>query len=117
MLGKIFTALFKGKPIVVPNSSRLQEGEAKNVDLGDIAAGAKRLVLCRVEGKLYALDSQCPHENGRLSQGKLNQGKYALCPLHNYLFDPKDGAVVRGACRKATTYRVEEKDDTATIYV
>lgn len=117
MLKNLFSALFKGRPIEVPNTAAIAEGEAKNLTLGDLGAGGRRVVLCRVEGKLRALDSICPHEGGRLSTGKLVEGKYAICPLHNYLFDPKSGAVVQGACRKATTYRIEEKDGSALLYL
>lgn len=117
MFKKLFTALFKGRPVDVPKTSELTEGQARNVSIGDIAAGGQRIVLCRVEGKLHALDSICPHEAGRIVPGKLIEGKYAICPLHNFLFDPTTGAVVRGSCRKATTYKVEEHGDSATIYL
>jgi len=117
MLKNLFSTLFKGRPVEVPNTAAIADGEARNVSLGDIAAGGQRIVLCRVEGKLHALDSMCPHEGGRIVAGKLIEGKYAICPLHNYLFDPKSGAVVRGACLKATAYSVEEKDGNATIYL
>ena len=66
---------------------------------------------------LHALDSICPHEGGRIAPGPLAEGRFAFCPLHGYLFDPRTGAVVHGMCRKATTYRVEEKDGQATLYL
>jgi nitrite reductase/ring-hydroxylating ferredoxin subunit len=117
MLKKLFSALFKGRRIEVPKTSEIADGEARNLSLGDLAAGGQRLVICRVGGKLHALDSKCPHEGGRISAGRLFDGKYAICPLHNYLFDPKDGAVIRGACRKATTFKIEEKDGNGTLFL
>ncbi len=117
MLKKFLSTLFKGRAVDVPNGAQLAEGEARNVSLGDVAAGGQRIVLCRVGGKLYALDSVCPHEGGRIVAGKLVEGKFATCPLHNYLFDPRDGSVQRGACRKAKTIRVEEKNGRVTLFI
>ena len=57
-------------------------------------AGEKVGVLCRVDGELHALDALCPHEGGRIHDGPLAQGKYAVCPLHNYKFDPRTGEAV-----------------------
>ena len=117
MLKRFLSNLFKGRPIEVPNTSQLEEGHANGVNVGDVGAGGTRVILCRVGGKLHALDSLCPHQGGHIETGPLHDGKLARCPLHNYLFDPTDGAVVRGACGKAKTYRVEEKEDSALLYV
>jgi len=116
MLKRFFQALVKGKPTQIPGVDALQDGHAKGVNLGDPAAGGTRVILCRVEGHLHAIDSLCPHEGGRLQHGPLAQGKYAICPLHNFLFDPTDGKVVRGSCAKAKVYKVEEKDGEATLW-
>ncbi len=113
---KFLRTLFKGKPITVPGTSALEEGHARGVNLGDIAAGGTRVILCRVEGRLFALDSLCPHEGGRINPGPLIEGKYAICPLHNYLFDPRNGSVVRGTCGKAKRYSITEVDGSATLY-
>ena len=42
--------------------------------------------------------------------GPLVQGKFAVCPLHNFQFDPRNGRVERGACRSARCFRIEERD-------
>ena len=117
MIKRILSGLFKGKPIEVPKIDELAEGEARGVNVGDPFAGGTRVILCRVEGRVHAVDSLCPHQGGRIEPGKLVEGKYVTCPLHNYVFDPKDGKVMRGACAKATTYRVEEKGDVGLLYL
>lgn len=117
MLKRILSGLFKGRPIDVPNSDRLEEGTARGVTVGDLGAGGTRVVLCRVDGVLHAVDSLCPHEGGHLDTGALVEGRLLRCPLHGYLFDPKDGSVKRGACRKAKLYRVEEKGTHATFWL
>lgn len=102
-------ALFRGRSVVVKGTSKLAEGHARKIEIGDLVAGGTQIVLCRVEGRLYALDAACPHEGGRLQDGPLIDGRWALCPLHNFHFDPKSGSPKRGACANATTYKVREK--------
>lgn len=113
-----FLDLFRGRPAMITGTGKLQEGHSKKVDLGDPLAGTgKQIVLCRVEGKLYALDSRCPHEGGRISDGPLLEGKHAMCPLHNYKFDPRTGKSVDRACNDAKTYRVKENGQDCEIWV
>ncbi len=109
--------IFRGSPVVVKGSAKLPEGQSKKIDVGDPLAGGKQFVLCRLGGKLYAVDVRCPHEGGRILDGPLIEGKLLRCPLHEYHFDPKSGAPVRGACARATTYTVREKDGDARIWV
>lgn len=116
MLGRLF-ALFRRRGMIIKGTGKLPEGEARKVDIGDVVAGGTQVVLCRVGGQLFALDAVCPHEQGRITPGPLVEGKYALCPLHNYKFDPKNGASVNARCRSAKTYRVVEKDGDCEIWV
>jgi nitrite reductase/ring-hydroxylating ferredoxin subunit len=117
MLGKLL-GLFRGKPALVRGTGKLPEGQAKKISLGDPLSGSGRdLVLCRVGGVLHALDWTCPHEGGRIGEGPLFQGKYAVCPLHHYQFDPASGACVNAACAKAKTYRVRETGGDAEIWI
>lgn len=116
MLGRLF-ARFRKKGVLVPDTDRLQEGEARTVDVGDPLAGGVQVLLCRVDGRVHALDSRCPHEGGRIQPGPLVDGRRARCPLHNYEFDPRDGKAVGVACRPARTYRVEERDGSCEVFV
>ncbi|MCZ6598959.1 MAG: Rieske (2Fe-2S) protein [Planctomycetota bacterium] len=114
MLGR----LFGRKPAIVKGTGRLEEGHAKKVSIGDIVAGTGvQIVFCRIDGALYALDSLCPHEGGRIDDGPLVDGKYATCPLHHYKFDPKNGKSVNEICRKAKVYKVREKDGDAEVWL
>ena len=116
MFGRLF-GLFRGRSIVVAGVDKLPEGHSRKIDIGDPLAGGTQVVLCRVEGELHALDVLCPHAGGRISDGPLMQGKYAICPLHNYMFDPRTGKVVRGSCKDAKRYKVVEKDGKAELWV
>jgi nitrite reductase/ring-hydroxylating ferredoxin subunit len=111
-----FLDLFRGRPIVIQGTGKIQEGHSKKVDIGDVIAGGKQIVLCRVGGELHALDALCPHEGGRISDGPLLQGKFAMCPLHNYQFDPKTGRAVDRVCKDAKKYRLREKDGDCEVW-
>lgn len=115
MLGA-FLDLFRGRPIVIRGTAKIQEGQSKKVDIGDVLAGGKQIVLCRVDGEIHALDVLCPHEGGRISDGPLHEGKFAMCPLHNYQFDPRTGKAVGRVCKDAKTYRVREKDGDCEVW-
>jgi len=115
MLGRFFK-LFGKQSALVKGTFKLPEGESKLIDLGDVMAGGVQVVLSRVEGKIYALDTRCPHEGGRLVGGPLHDGN-VICPLHNYLFDAKTGEVTRGVCSAAKKYRAEEKDGDCEIWI
>ena len=110
--------LFGRKPARIAGTAKLEEGHSKNVTIGDPLAGAGAdVVLCRVEGKLYALDARCPHEDGRIVDGPLAEGKYAVCPLHMYRFEPSSGKPVGSMCRNAKTYRVKETGSDCDIWL
>jgi nitrite reductase/ring-hydroxylating ferredoxin subunit len=47
------------------------------------------------EGDLYAVDNRCPHEGYPLVQGDL-KGCTLTCCWHNYKFDLRDGACLKG---------------------
>ena len=46
----------------------------------------------------------------------LVEGKYAMCPLHNYKFDPRSGRAVEVVCADAKRYAVREKDGDAELW-
>jgi nitrite reductase/ring-hydroxylating ferredoxin subunit len=103
-------------PLRVPGVERLPEGESRKVRY-QRAGNTEEIVLCRVDGRLYALDTLCPHEGGRLSEGPLARGRHAVCPLHLYRFDAVDGACVGIECDSAKTYRVEEQAGCALVWI
>lgn len=116
MLSKLFGA-FGRKSVVIQGASKLPEGQSRRVELGDPLAGGLEIVLARVGGKLCAVDRLCPHEGGRITDGPLVNGKYVVCPLHNYKFDPTNGKAVGVACADARTYKVEESGADARVWV
>jgi nitrite reductase/ring-hydroxylating ferredoxin subunit len=57
-----------------------------------VDVGEKRLMIVHVDGKLYAVDRICTHEDADLSTGFLT-GSAVTCPLHLSRFDVTTGEV------------------------
>jgi len=99
----------------IPGSTRLPEGMARKLLVPRAGAPPLEVVLARLGGRLYALDTLCPHEGGRIGEGPLWEGQYLVCPLHLYRFDPRDGTAIEVECAPARTYPVREVDGAAEI--
>ena len=65
----------------------LVDGESRAFeDIGDYG-----IVVCNVQGELYALEDNCSHADTPLSEGRL-RGWHITCPLHGASFDIRDGS-------------------------
>lgn len=77
------------------------------VPLAAVPEGAKRacsadgleVLVCNVEGKIYAVENRCSHSSSRLDTGKL-RGHSITCPLHSARFDVRDGRPVSAPANK-----------------
>ena len=54
---------------------------------------SRALLLCRVNGTVYATDDLCTHEDVSLSLGSLCEHRLR-CPLHGSEFDVRSGRVL-----------------------
>ncbi len=73
----------------VAKLSEVPLGRMKPVD-----ASGVRVVLCNVDGKIYAIEDVCTHDDGPIHEGRLD-GFEAECPRHGARFDVRSGAVTR----------------------
>ena len=48
------------------------------------------LLLCNVDGTIYAIEDVCTHDGGPLDQGTL-EGETVVCPRHGATFDVRTG--------------------------
>jgi nitrite reductase (NADH) small subunit len=64
--------------------------EMEKYPLIEASVGAATYAICKVDGKIYALDGTCPHRGGPLGQGALN-GHQITCPWHAWEFDCRTG--------------------------
>lgn len=65
---------------------------------------------------MYAMDNECPHRGGSLSQGWVTDGKVA-CPLHQWQFNLKDGQCPMVKTAKVSVYPVEIRDGEIWIHL
>lgn len=50
------------------------------------------VVICNFEGRFYALENRCSHDDAELGSGELD-GCQIVCPRHGAKFDIRDGTV------------------------
>ena len=53
-------------------------------------AGARAYALAHVDGTVYALDNNCPHNGGPLGKGVLRDHE-VVCPWHGWTWDVRSG--------------------------
>src|SRR5574337_1108441 len=56
------------------------------------------------DGRVFAIDNQCPHRGGPLADGIVGDGT-VICPLHNWKIDLASGRC-RGEAASVRTYDV-----------
>ncbi|KPK11977.1 MAG: hypothetical protein AMJ68_04010 [Acidithiobacillales bacterium SG8_45] len=64
--------------------------------------------------KIYALDDRCPHREGQLSQGSVENGD-AICPLHGWNFDLETGISPYNPRDRIDTYPARINDASVEI--
>jgi len=74
----------------------IPEGEGRSFQVG-----TKRLAVFRTrQGKLFATQANCPHQNGTLADGLVGS-QTLICPLHSLKFDLGTGRALDGSCQLA----------------
>lgn len=88
----------------------LPQVDPKNPDrkLYETKVEKKRLCLAHHQGKWHAMDARCPHANGPLADGKIEEGQ-VICPWHRFGFDLKTGQSDSGGYY-VNTYPVKVKN-------
>lgn len=85
-------------------------GTARLTTVGEYDVG-----VFNVGGTIYAIDNVCPHVDGPLHGGKVNEAACTVaCPLHGRIFSLKDGTEEYGRTPVAT-FDVSVRD--GEIYV
>ena len=75
------------------------------------------VLLCNVEGSVYAIEDVCTHDGGPLDQGEL-EGCRIMCPRHGALFDVTTGAALTlPAVVPLETYPVRAEGDEILVDV
>jgi nitrite reductase/ring-hydroxylating ferredoxin subunit len=89
---------------------------------GDIPEGAGRsfalngstVAVFKSEGKLFALQGNCPHADSPLADGAVD-GTEVTCPEHGYRFDIRNGVCLTDPGLRARVYRLTPDEDVVRI--
>jgi nitrite reductase/ring-hydroxylating ferredoxin subunit len=103
----------------------MTEGESKQLraDVSGLApgekmpveAGALKLLLCNVDGTVYAVQNKCTHAAVELSDGTLT-GCELVCEFHGAVFDVRDGRALALPAKKGLrVFPVTREGDEAVI--
>ncbi len=80
---------------------------AKIADLSEeeimlVEVGEERIVLSKIDGSFYAIGEVCPHADGPLSEGIVEEGEVE-CPWHGSRFNLKTGEATAPPADEAVT--------------
>lgn len=105
-----------GRLVKVAKESEISEGTMVMREHGD-----KKILLTKVDGKIYAINDVCTHRGAPLHEGELGgEGKpphFLTCPWHEAHFDIRTGKVYQDTPWATDTevYKVETRGD--DVYV
>ena len=71
--------------------------------------GGRALCVANVDGTICVLDGTCPHEEGPLGEGTIEDGK-VVCPWHSYAFDVRTGVAENDPAVKAEVFEAKVED-------
>jgi 3-phenylpropionate/trans-cinnamate dioxygenase ferredoxin subunit len=94
----------------VCDTDSLNDGDLFSFNYGD---SNKKLLIARINRKVYATDGICTHAYAELSNGFLNEeDKTVTCPLHLSAFDLQSGVPKNAPAEiPLKTYQVKEEKD------
>jgi nitrite reductase/ring-hydroxylating ferredoxin subunit len=75
---------------------------------GTFTAGENIVAVYRHEGRLYAVDSACTHEDGPLGESEVEDGGVITCPYHDWRFELSTGACLTDPSRPISCFAVKE---------
>ncbi len=94
---------------LAPLSQMPAEGEAK-----EFLVGWNAVCVARLNDELCAINNECIHQGGPLSQGKIEEGKI-VCPWHGWEFNLKTGQATYPTAAKAKVYQLKFEGDEVWI--
>lgn len=80
-----------------------------------VEVNGRSVLLCRDDGRYYAVDAICPHENKEMKFGVVFGGEIT-CPHHQYRFKLDSGKSNR-RCAPLEVFEVEVLDDRIWVRV
>ena len=102
--------------INICDEKSLKDGDVVGFDYYDNKK--KKLLIVKIDGRIYVTDGICTHEYAELSNGFLNEEeKTVTCPLHLSVFDLVSGFPLNPPAEKPLkTYHVKVREDGGVMY-
>ncbi|MFA5312694.1 MAG: Rieske 2Fe-2S domain-containing protein [Methanomassiliicoccales archaeon] len=76
------------------------DGDLAEGGMVPVKAEGEEIVLCRHQGKVFAVSRRCGHEGAAMNVGALS-GHIIVCPLHFAQFDIITGEALLGPANKS----------------
>jgi 3-phenylpropionate/trans-cinnamate dioxygenase ferredoxin component len=96
----------------VATTSDFPAGSARAIEVA-----GRSIALFNAEGTIYAIDNDCTHDGGPLSEGVVSDG-CVVCPWHGAEFDLSTGKVLTPpAVEDVRSYNVVVSDEDISIEV
>lgn len=90
----------------------IPEGTIKPLEINGIS-----ILICKFEGRIYAVENQCSHADQPLECGRLRDG-WISCPYHGARFDLESGEPLKGpAASPIETFPVRVNGDSIEVAV
>jgi nitrite reductase (NADH) small subunit len=89
-----------------PGTNEVREAEARGVPI----------CLANVDGKLSALGNVCPHRQGPLGGGWVEEGA-VLCPWHAWAFDVTTGVAAAPETGRVEVYPVKVEGEDVLVEI
>ncbi|MEA3217424.1 MAG: toluene monooxygenase system ferredoxin subunit [Acidimicrobiia bacterium] len=87
----------------------LWEGEMRRATVG-----GTNLLLCNIEGEVFAYEDRCPHLARPLSEGRLD-GPTLICAAHEWTFELRTGRGVNPANSCLRHFAVQVDDEAIMV--
>lgn len=82
----IANAIYEPERTIMPEYEATQIGEVPEGEAREYTVGGRDIVLCNVEGEIYALQAMCTHEDLPLDGGEVD-GTTLICNWHGATYD------------------------------
>lgn len=100
-----------GEWIKVAKKSEVPDDTGKSVEVKGL-----EIALFKVEGKIHAIHSVCPHQGGPLAEGGIT-GDAVMCPWHGWEFSVKTGGCSFNDAIRVPVFKVKEEGDDVFVEV
>ena len=95
------------KKFVLGNSEASARDLFPERKIREVKLGDTKICIVRIGSEFFAFEALCPHRLASLSEGMVTGFGEVVCPLHQYRFDMKTGAIQSGDCRDLHCYATE----------